>query len=233
MSYETARIRRGTSPNITMTTKGTQLIADIATGQPAALSWLDNYVAQLAKLAAVDPRVPVYATLDHEFRAKVNQGMVTGASADPLVYAKALSVFYAKARAASSNIVTTYWMVGYDRAFEGKIGAALTERPDLITVDPYANVATDTVTSIAKGDVDWIRAQSWYDAQPIALTEFGMPVALGDAALARFYTNVRAQLDSLGVAWAVFFNREQDNNHLITTGGYPSAVSAFSLSLQG
>ncbi len=233
MSYETARIRRGTSPNLTMTTKGTQLLAGIANGDPDAIAFLDAYVGQLATLAAVDPTVPVYAALEHEFRAKVKQGLVTGPSADIAVYAKALSLLIAKAHAASPNIQVAYWMVGYDRAFEGAVGSDLTERPDVITFDPYANGGSDTITSICTADLSWIRSQPWYDDQPIALSEFGMPVKNGDAALARFYTNVRPQLDALGLSWAVFFNRPTDNDHEITTAtnAYPNAVRAFSASL--
>lgn len=55
LAYETARIGRGTSPNLTVTTKGTQLLAGIAAGDPAALAWLDTYVASLRALATSTP----------------------------------------------------------------------------------------------------------------------------------------------------------------------------------
>ncbi len=235
-AYETARIKRGTSPNITMSTKGTQYIAGIAKGDAAALKWLDTYIASLKKLAEVNPQVPVYATLEHEFRAKVKQGIITGASADPATYGKALSVFYAKTAAASANIKASYWMVGYDRAFEGAVGNAFTTLPQAVLFDPYANVAKDTIASITQGDLAWIKSQPWFRGQAIGLAEFGMPVGLGDAALAKFYTGVRGQLDTLGLKFAVFFNRSRDNDHQISHRGdgrtFPLAVSAFTSSLR-
>lgn len=235
LTYETARINRGTSPNITITTKGTQLIAGIASGNATALAWLDTYVAGLKRLAAVNPDVPVYATLEHEYKAKVLQNLVTGASADPATYGRALSVFYRKAAAASSNIHTSYWMVAYDRSFEGRVGAAFTARPDAVLFDPYANSASETVASMTREDLAWIRNQPWYDGQPIALAEFGMPVRYGDEALARFYTSLRGQLDALGLEWAILFNRSRDNDHQIAGRQdgrtFPEAVAAFASSL--
>ncbi len=236
IAYETARIQRGTSPNITITTKGTQLLAGIAKGDAAALTWLDNYVAGLKKLAQVDPNVPVYATLDHEFRVKTKQSYVTGESADPAVYGKALDVFYKKAAAAHKNIRTSYWIVGFDRAFEGTVGDQFTVNPDAIMFDPYANTGSDTVATITRGDLAWIKAQDWYVGQEIGLAEFGMPIANGDANMAKFFTDVRSQLKAQGIEWAVFFNRQKDNDHAIIGRNdgkaFPQSVVAFSKSIK-
>ena len=228
--FESARIERGTSPNITMTTKGTQYLAGIADRDPTALAWLDRYVAGLRAIASVDPRTPVYATLDHEYRGKVRRGEITGGSADPAVYGEALSVLYRKARAAAPNIETSYWMVGYHRAFEGAVGEAFTTLPTTIMFDPYADAPNDTIASITFADMAWIKAQPWYVGQPIALAEFGMPVEFGDAAMAEFFTDVRPQLDALGIEWATFFNRSKNLDTKITTGDYPEAVAAFTRS---
>jgi hypothetical protein len=234
-TYEGARMKRGTSPNIAITTKGTQYLAGIASGDPTAIAWLDNWVSQLKQLAAVNPKIPVYATLDQEYRVKVRLGQITGESANPDVYGRALVVFWKKLHAAAPNLKGTYWFVGYDRAFEGEVGTQFTTKPDAILWDPYANTGSDTVTSICKADVDWIKAQPWYVGQTLALAEFGMPVSLGDTALGNFFTNVRGQLDALGIDWAVLFNRSKDNDNQIAgrTDGqtFPKAVNAFSNSM--
>lgn len=190
-----------------MTTKGTQLLAQIARGDADAIAWMDEYIASLKQLAQVSPSVPVYATIDHEMKAKARQGLITGESAKPEVYGKALNVFLQRAKKAHPNIHTTYWMVGYDREFEGTVGKQFTTLPDVIAFDPYANSAGETFDSITKSDLAWIRAQSWYQGQPIALAEFGMPVSNGDAALAKFFTGARSEFARLGIAWGVFFNR--------------------------
>jgi len=235
LSYESARMKRGTSPNITIATKGTQYIAGIVNGDATATTWLNNYVASLKKVAAYNPQVPVYATIDHEFRVATNRGDITGASANPVTYGKALSIFFKKARAAAPNLVPTYWIVGYDRAFEGAVGDGFSNNPDAVIFDPYAHNATDTLTSITSADLSWIKSQPWYTGQPIGLGEFGMPVANGDTALAKFYTGVRASLKNLGIKWAVFFNRNRDNDHQIAgrTDGktFPQAVTTFTRSI--
>jgi hypothetical protein len=236
IAYETARIRRGTSPNLTITSKGTQYLIGIVNGDPAALAWLDRYVAGLKQLSQVDLSVPVYATLDHEFLSKVNTGAVTGASADPVVYGKALDVFFRKVDAVAPKVVTTYWIVGFDRAFEAKVGSAFTVKPEAILFDPYANVQTDTVATITIEDLRWIRSQPWYKGQLIGLGEFGMPVRHGDEALARFYSDLPTQLSDLGIGWAVMFNRTRDNDHRISSRRdekrFPQAMAAFGSSLR-
>jgi hypothetical protein len=232
VAYESARLQRGTSPNISIATNGTQLLAGIAKGDPQALQWLDNYVAQLKKIAAANPNLPVYATIDQEFKVRVRVGSITGESADPLVYGKALDIFFKKAKAAAPNLKPTYWIVGWDRAFEGSVGTKFTTPPSAILFDPYANTGSDTFASIAKADIDWIKSQPFYVGQTIALAEIGMPVAFGDASLARFYTDARKQMANLGLEWAVLFNRTKDENYKISTGTYPNAVNAFSNSLQ-
>ena len=235
MTYETARINRGTSPNISISTNGTQLIAGVAKGDPSAIAWLDGWIAKLAKLAAVNPKVPVYATLDQEMRVRTRMGKITGESADPQVYGKALDVFFKRANAAHANIETTYWFVGYDRTFEGAVGTSFTRKPDAILFDPYANGPSDTVTSITKADMTWIKSQPWYGGQTVGLAEFGMPVANGDAAMSNFYKNVPSQLQGMDIDWAVLFNRMKDNDHQITHRPdgkvFPQAVSSFKTSM--
>lgn len=240
VAAETARIRRGTSPNITITTKGTDYIEVLAAGPrhpqfDIVSAWLERRVDHLAQLAEVDRSVPVYVTLEHEFRVKARTGLVTGRSADPVVYGRALNRFYESVDAASRRLRTTYWIVGYDRAFEATVGDQFEVLPDVLVFDPYPKAASDSLTSIAGEDVDWLRAQPWYDGQEIGIGEFGMPVALGDRALARFYADLRQQLADLGVAWAVFFNGERDFDTRIVdrTDGqtFPLAQRAFARDL--
>jgi hypothetical protein len=236
VAREQARVRRGTSPNISLSSNGTQHLSGIVAGTAADVAWLDTYVAALAKIAATDPTVPVYATLDQEDRVRTRKGLITGPDADPATYGRALSLFYAKCRATKQpNLVPTYWIVGSDREFEGAVGAAFTEYPGASVFDPYARNATDTLESICRNDLAWIRSQPWHIGQPIGLGEFAMPVKFGDPALARFYTDVRHQLAVLGIDWAVMFNRPKDNDHQITnrTDGqkFPQAAAAFGASL--
>jgi hypothetical protein len=194
-------------------------------------------VASLKQIAQVNPKVPVYATIDHEFRVATNRGDISGASADPVTYGKALSIFFNKVRATGmANLIPTYWIVGYDRAFEGKVGDGFSTDPGAIIFDPYAHNASDTIASITSADLQWIRSQSWYDGQQIGLGEFGMPVANGDPAMAKFFTSIREAFAKQGIAWGVFFNRSRDNDHQIAGRSdgksFPQAVAAFSRSLQ-
>lgn len=241
VAKETDRIQRGTIPNITITTKGTNRIEALGVGPThpgfaAANAWLQQYVDDLAALVQANPGVPVYATVDHEYRVKVRIGDITGASADPANYGRTLQRFYDMVEATEPRIRTTYWMVGSDREFEAKPAQQFRTLPEAILFDPYGSTAGDTIASVAGGDVSWIRSQDWYNGQEIGLGEFGMRVSAGDAAMKKFFTDVRGQFERLGISWGVFFNRERDFDTRIIerTDGmkFPGAVSAFAFSLQ-
>lgn len=241
MESEIARIGRGTSPNITFTTKGTQYLAALGTGRShpqydAASAWLTQHVTDLSTLADLSPSVPVYATLEHEFQTKLQTGEITGRSTDPVLYGRALNRFYRRVDAANPRIRTTYWMVGWDRVLEGRIAEEFTVLPKAILFDPYAHRTTDTLISIASADLRWIRAQDWYVGQEIGLAEFGMQVVLGDEALGTFFASLRGQLEVMGVSFAIFFNREKDFDTRIAERSdgktFPRGQAAFARSLQ-
>ena len=242
VEQERARIRRGISPVITITTKGTRLIEALGTGPRhprfrRAERWLDRYVARLARIASRDVDVPVYATIEHEFKFKVRIGEVTGLSASPRLYGKTLRRFYAKARAANPDIRVTYWIVadGADRVLEARVARQFRTPPDAILFDPYGSGAGTTITSITNGDLAWIRRQRWYVGQEIALGEFGMEVSAGDDGLATFHSGLHARLRRQGISWGILFNR---NSHFDTQVAgrsdwrtFPDAVAAFRASL--
>jgi hypothetical protein len=242
-SAVTSQLKAGISPTITVTTKGTQTLAGIVSGDKASVAWIDQYVADLVTDGKAYPKVLIVAALDHEFRVKtrVRAGvapLITGASADPVTGGKAMGIFAQKLRAATTaagltNVKSAYWIAGSDREFEGTVGAAMSSvaKPDWLVTDPYSNGTQSTLTTIAKSDADWFKSCAWYAGQPIALGEFGMAQKWGDAAMAKFYTNCRASLKAAGVTRGAFFNSNNgDYPHIITTG-YPAAYAAFTSSL--
>lgn len=241
ISGESKRINRGTALAVTITTAGTQRIAAIAggPGHPGwdrAERWLNRYIGDLSILADINGSVPVYATLDHEFRVNVRLGKIRGESANPKVYGKALSRFYKMAEAANPRIRTTYWFVGYERRFEAKVGNQFRNLPDTYVVDPYSNQAGKSLREAAAPDVRWIRRQSWYTDQEIGLGEFGMAVSAGDRAMGRYYTRVRHTMKDLGISWGIMFNSERmfDTRIVRRSDGrrFPAAVDAFGTSLR-
>lgn len=243
LAEERTRIRHGTSPNITLTAKGTQHYAALAEGRShpgyaAANAWLNRYVTDLARLARTDVRVPVYATLDHEFTFKVRTGLLTGDSADPAVYGKALRIFYARARRANPDIRVTYWMVGFDRVVEGAVAKRFRTPPDAVLFDPYAKLdGTNRLTlrDVTVDDARWIRRQAWYVGQEIGLGEFGMQVGFGEKSLKQFHTDLPDTMRAQRISWGVFFNRQKHLDTKIIERSdaqeFPGAVSAFRDSL--
>lgn len=235
---EAGRLKRGCAVNLTWTTKGTDLLARLASGEAGAVAWARDRADDLAWLADQAPDVPVYATLEHEARAKVKQGLLTGASAEPSVIGRAQGVFYRMVTdRARPNLRTTYWVVGYDRAWERECAANHGAPFDVYVFDPYANGPSDTLDTITDADIGWVKAQPFYTGQPVALGEFGMPVKFGDDAVSVFMTDVRGQLADIAakhrveIAFATLFDRPKDNDHQISDGEHPKAVEAFRASL--
>jgi hypothetical protein len=140
-TWERESIDRGTVSNITITSKDTNYISGIADGEPAAIAWLDYYVEELRKISeySMSKDMPVFATLDHEWEVKVNQGILTGRNADPGVYAKALGILYQKLRLKAPNVTYTYWVGGSDHTKINNVMSAMTTAPMIIAVDPYVN----------------------------------------------------------------------------------------------
>ncbi len=233
---EKARIDKGIAPLITITSKGTQYIQDIANKSGTGWTWIQSYVAALKPIGEYGAlkHVPVYATFDHEYEVKVNQGLITGASADSAVYGKALSNFLALVKSQAPDIRTVYWYGHFDTVDIARVGNALTVKPDVYAFDPYSSAShssTETLIQLVQPKINWLKAQPWYDNKPIALSEFGAKHA--DADMARFYTNLRPQLAQLHVEYAVLFNRDDGDIVItITNGNFPLTVQAFSDSLK-
>jgi hypothetical protein len=140
-TWEKESIDRGTVSNITITSKDTNYISGIADGESTALAWIDSYVEELRKISEYSGAkgMPVFATLDHEWEVKVNQGTLTGRNADPAVYAKALGVFYEKLRLKAPKVTYIYWVGGFDHAKINSVMSAMTVAPKIIAADPYVN----------------------------------------------------------------------------------------------
>lgn len=234
---EQARMGKGISPLITVTTKGTQRLAGIATGD---LAWLDQYLEDLNTLALSHPDVPVYATLDHEWEVKVNSGAITGLSASPAVYGKALSTFIIRARVIAPTVKVGYWFGYSDKTKIAAVLASITVPVDWMSLDPYTwrtDPATETPAQCWDPQVSWLRTRPDYTrlgSPPVFLSEFGIDVkAHGDVNGARYFTDLRAALVKSGLAGAVHFNRVDGvNTWKFTTGEYPQSVAAFSASLK-
>lgn len=241
IANETARINRGTAPMITLTAKGTQRLAGIANGNADDLAWLDEYVAALNTLSNVNSNVKVYATLDHEWEVKVNQAKITGESADPAIYGKALSVFFQKCKTGAPKVIYTYWVGGADSTnLLNTVLTNITVAPMIISCDPYLNNSeTGTAASNWASYLDKFRSASGkYRTQyvrlgspPLAISEHGIQTTTHtDTQVAAYFVNLRQQMADENVVFSIFFNSDADNPHMITPGGsnpVPTAVTNF------
>jgi len=238
-------VKAGKYVAMTLTAKGTQHLAGIANGVQASLDWLDQYVTRLSECADAAPAGTfVVGSLLAEAVGQVNQGAITGPSADFTTIGKAMNTFFEKMHAKNSKVLTTYWIVGYDRAKEKQVADQFKVKPKIMTWDPYANTSgTQTLASICNADIDWIKAQPMLSGIPLALGEYGMDIDFGDDACAKFFTDLPAQFAAIakdkGITWkfATFFNRVRDKDHAITTPPrtdgkqFPKATAAYQASM--
>lgn len=247
MTYETARINRGTSPLITLTTKDTNYMTELANSSVRD-AWLQTYVDRLHTLSLVNPNVPVYATLDHEWEVKVNQGILTGSNADPTNYAKALKKLFTMCDASAPNVQYGYWYGHFDTAAIAEVlveMAKVDAAPKYIALDPYQNgQGGSTAAANWAPKLSWLKARPQYTAlgsPPIGIAEFGMGKGNNgyavhtDAQLATFYGYLHAQMEASDVIFALLFHRDKasEPGYIITDGAHPLAVAAFASSLGG
>ncbi|MCB9581309.1 MAG: hypothetical protein H6717_30040 [Polyangiaceae bacterium] len=233
---EKARVDKGIRPLITITSKNTTYLVDIAAKSGPGWTWINDYVNALKAVSdyAASKNVDVYATFEHEWEVKVNQGILTGGATAPATYAKALSNFIALTESKAPKIITVYWYGGFDVTDIAAVGSQLSPTPDMYTIDPYSgssHPATETFEQMGSGRVSWLKSQSWYKGEPIGFSEFGAQHS--DADMAKyFFKDVRQQSKNLGLAFAVFFNRFDDGFVVpLTQATYPLSTAAFSASL--
>lgn len=249
IAFETGRINNGISPLITMTAKDTNRITEIAAGNAGAIAWMQSYVNSLKTLSEVNPNVPVYASFDHEWEVKVNQGILTGGNANVDNYAKALAKFFELCQATAPLVQFGYWYGHFDTAKISAVLNALTTHvtilPKFISLDPYQNgQGGSTAVANWEAKLAWLRSRPAYTAlgsPPIGIAEFGMGKGNNgfalhtDAQLATFYSYLHAQMESADVIFALFFQRDKatEPGYIIADGNHPLAVAAFADSLAG
>lgn len=218
---ENARIANGTVPLITVTSAdGPWTHAQIGSG--AADGWLDYWANAIASLADGE----IWVTFDHEFEVKRNQGKFAWSPTD-VEYAAAFNRFRTRvknARAASGRqqVKFLYWW-GYFRTAEiDNIGQLITahEPPDMLAFDPYvfshwAAGTTFEQMVMGSGKLDWTKARSWYQGQPIGLAEFGKDAVHGQAQVAAFLTDLRGKMHTLGLTFALYFSRDKPGDVML------------------
>lgn len=246
IAYETARIGRGTSPLLTVSTKdkpGT--IAALARGDAAAIGWLDGYLRSLARLSEVNPDVPVYATLEHEAEVKANQGVLKGDDATDANLAAAQSLFIERCRTLAPRVRAGLWFGAYDKTSIGAILDAHQHPVDWIALDCYAtdtNQGENTLTDSCASDLRWVREHRAYarlGSPVLALGEFGKDKTHGDPSVAVYMTGLRAVLADQRLVFALLFPRDKTDpdgqkvGYNIFAGTTPRAAAAFAASMTG
>lgn len=218
LAYETARIKRGTAPLLTVTTKsGPVTLAEIGARSARGEAFLTTYIRALKTLSEVDASVPVYATLDHEFEVKRNEAKAGNADRVAFKdvtndqYAAALSRFLERCHAEAPKVVTLYWYGYSDWGNISAIQAKLTTKPKAYSMDPYRwrGALGSSFDAAILAKVRQARAAFGADAR-VGISEFGASEQNGDASNAVWFTGIRKQLESAGVEFACLFNRGED-----------------------
>lgn len=239
VAYETARIKRGTSPLLTLTTKsGPVTLADIGSRSARGEAFLTTYITALRTLSEVDVNVPVYATLEHEFEVKRNEADEgvpdRGAfkNVSDAVYAAALSRFLERCHEEAPKVVTLYWFGYSAKAAIRSIQGRLTTKPKAYSLDPYRWEWTPAGTSFDTAILSRVReSREWFGADArVGVSEFGTAAGHGDASNAVWFTGIRSQLTDAGVEFACLFNRGTGGTGM-NIDNQPLARTAFSREL--
>jgi hypothetical protein len=248
ITYETARVGRGTSVFMDLDSKYTPgLIAEVANQTPTGLQYIDQFLIAAEKVAAARrDDGTVYVAYVHEWEVKRAQNVLTNAQdRDPKVYARAHSVFNRRAAQIAPHVVPGYWIGGFstNQDVVAQVMANMTVPAQWVATDPYQNNdlnATAVSTWLPKGvsffkqNIDY---REWGNP-PIFLTEFGISTTLGDSAAAKFLTGLRQSMVEAGVAGAVHFNRDKTDvgsglavRYKIDNGTTPKALQAYKASM--
>lgn len=224
-----------TTPLISIATKGAPstlsstgflLWKDIAAGK------YDAFYTSWGKSIAAFGGPTIYVTIDQEPEVRLNQNTIPAQSMSD--YAAAWRRVRNIIRPLTSKAKFVYWVGGSDRA---KIAAGYPGggNVDLITYDPYtwaSHPATERPATCWAPFADWIRAQSWYSGEPLALSETGVDISkFGQPMAADWYSKMPAAANNLGLAFVNLFNRI-DGANVWRINDYPQVISAYSAAVK-
>lgn len=230
LPYEKLRSSRGTIPTITITSVGgPYTMSDIAAG--TADDWITYWGNQIAAIGG-----EVWFTFDHEFEVKLNQNKWSPAPTIPQ-YAAAFNRFISGVKALAPLAKSMYWYGYSDTGKIGQVGSSITP-PDIIALDPYVfshHGSGTTFEQMVEPKLTWLRAQSWYQGQPIILAEYAKDTVFGDALVASFLTNLRPRMKALGIAGAMYFCRDKPGDIManISAAAWPLSRAAYRASQLG
>ncbi len=234
VAAEQMRIQNHVTAVVEWNTQTTTYLADIQAGSGPGFTAMQTNVSAIKTLAmtAETAGLPLVATLDHEFANNLNQGKYPN-SITRATYIGALSKWNAAVKTAAPSVTTAFWITGASAndADNEAIWMGLTSKPDILTFDPYwsSSAGATTFEGLVGPKVTAIRAWSG-SGIAIALTEFGGDRS--DADMAAFLTDLRTHMANVGLAWGIFFNRnDSPYAEVITPGGFPQAVMALGASL--
>jgi hypothetical protein len=238
--YEKARVAAGTNVFLDLDPKSTPgLMYEISIQSTNGMTYVNNFLAAAQRVATSSTKAKVYVSLSHEWEVKRAQGKWTDArDADINNYAKANSIFNARAAAIAPAVLPGFWTGGYktNQPVLAQVMAAMTTPSKWVSVDPYRTSGTQTLLQNWNSfGVDFFQADPTYikwGKPPIFITEFGISTHnVSDTDLAIYLTDIRGTMRSAGVSGAIYFNRtkpeEAPNTWTLDGGTTPKALAAF------
>ena len=246
LTYESARVKRGTSVMLDLDPKTTPgMVGEVADRSTKGLGYIDPFLTSCETVAKVNPAATVFASFMHEWEVKRAQNVITNSrDRDPATFAKAVSVFAARAAQIAPDCKVTLWIGGYSGNLPtvADVMANISVPLDAVAYDPYITKSASYQSAVEKWTptANWFRANADYrswGSPPIYLGEFGIDAAHGDAQMATFLTDLPGSMRTVGLAGGVLFDRNKtDNNgavvaYKIDAGSTPQAQAAYQASL--
>lgn len=248
-TYEKARVARGTSVFLDLDSKDTPgLIEEVANQTTAGMNYINTFLAAAEQVAlSAQGGAKVFVAYVHEWEVKRAQNILTDAGdRDPVIYAKAHSVFNARAAQIAPHVLPGYWVGGFSNNYTiiAQVMAAMTTAPKWVSYDPYVTAAGSirSAESLWSTFATWIKSNTTYQSWgsvPLYVTEYGMDTSKGDSACATFYSNLRQQARNVGLSGIVQFNRDKTDagsglavKYKLNTGNTPQALAAFKASFE-
>lgn len=161
-----------------------------------AIAWVQAFADRCNIAANRNPNnQTIYATLEHEHDVKWNQGVLTGQSADPAVYGKALTHFIQIFRDRAPRVKTGFWYGGFQTAHVttvwANIGRGLDGQfingftMDFACMDPYVNeIAWSSLLQNLQGRVNEVRNTRYREDW----LRLGQPaVGIGEHGISKFH----------------------------------------------
>ena len=220
------------------------MVGEVADKSTKGMGYIDPFFTSCETVAKVNPAATVFASFMHEWEVNRAQNVFTNSrDREPATYARAVSVFAARAAQVAPDCEVTLRIGGYSGNLPtvAEVMAQISVPLDAVAYDPYVTKSGAYQSAVQKWSptANWFRANADYQAwgsRPSTSVSSGSTPRTATRRWRRSSPTSRAPCAPWACGGMLFDRNKTDNNgavvaYKIDAGATPQAQAAYKSSL--